>query len=223
MVYVLSKTGQPLMPTENHAKVRVLLKQQKAKIVHRCPFTIQLLYDSTDYTQPVSLGIDAGSRHIGVSATTETKVLYEADVTLRNDIGIFYLHAGKHGAPEEAERLATASRGLITGSVKTGGLHHPYSRRWIRTLRLCIRQRRFCQSTASRWKLHHSISRRSRTRIYPVLAISRANSSTSGTYVSMYSSVTAISASAAKANLKIRCLTCIISKAVRPEETHRIT
>lgn len=86
MVYVLSKTGQPLMPTENHAKVRVLLKQQKAKIVHRCPFTIQLLYDSTDYTQPVSLGIDAGSRHIGVSATTETKVLYEADVTLRNDI-----------------------------------------------------------------------------------------------------------------------------------------
>lgn len=86
MVYVLSKTGQPLMPTENHAKVRVLLKQQKAKIVHSCPFTIQLLYDSTDYTQPVSLGIDAGSRHIGVSATTETKVLYEADVTLRNDI-----------------------------------------------------------------------------------------------------------------------------------------
>lgn len=83
---MLSKTGQPLMPTENHAKVRVLLKQQKAKIVHRCPFTIQLLYDSTDYTQPVSLGIDAGSRHIGVSATTETKVLYEADVTLRNDI-----------------------------------------------------------------------------------------------------------------------------------------
>lgn len=74
------------MPTENHAKVRVLLKQQKAKIVHRCPFTIQLLYDSTDYTQPVFLGIDAGSRQIGVSATTETKVLYEADVTLRNDI-----------------------------------------------------------------------------------------------------------------------------------------
>ena len=74
------------MPTKNYAKVRVLLKQQKAKVVHRCPFTIQLLYDSTDYTQPVSLGIDAGSRHIGVSATTETKVLYEADVTLRNDI-----------------------------------------------------------------------------------------------------------------------------------------
>ena len=36
--------------------------------------------------QPISLGIDAGSKHIGVSATTESNVLYEADVELRNDI-----------------------------------------------------------------------------------------------------------------------------------------
>lgn len=86
MVYVLSKNGQPLMPTENHAKVRVLLKQQKAKVITNCPFTIQLLYKSTTCTQPISLGIDAGSKHIGVSATTENKVLYESDVTLRNDI-----------------------------------------------------------------------------------------------------------------------------------------
>ena len=86
MVYVLSKTGQPLMPTGNHAKVRVLLKQQKARVITNCPFTIQLLYKSTTYTEPVSLGIDAGSKHIGVSATTESMVLYESDVTLRNDI-----------------------------------------------------------------------------------------------------------------------------------------
>ena len=85
MVYVLSKNGQPLMPTENHAKVRVLLKQQKARVINNCPFTIQLLYKSTTYTEPISLGIDAGSKHIGVSATTENKVLYESDVTLRND------------------------------------------------------------------------------------------------------------------------------------------
>ena len=86
MVYVLNQNGQPLMPTENHAKVRILLKQNKAKVVTRCPFTIQLLYSSTNYTQPMSLGVDAGSKHIGVSVTTETKVMYEADVTLRNDI-----------------------------------------------------------------------------------------------------------------------------------------
>lgn len=74
------------MPTLNHAKVRVLLKTGKAKVVRRCPFTIQLTYDSTNYTQEISLGIDAGSKHMGVSATTEGKVLYEADVELRNDI-----------------------------------------------------------------------------------------------------------------------------------------
>ena len=42
MVYVLSKNGQPIMPTKNHAKVRLLLKSGKAKVVNRCPFTIQL-------------------------------------------------------------------------------------------------------------------------------------------------------------------------------------
>ena len=86
MVYVLSKTGQPLMPTESHAKVRILLKQGKAKVVHSCPFTIQLLYSSTNYTQKVTLGVDSGSKHIGLSATTKDKVLFESDVELRNDI-----------------------------------------------------------------------------------------------------------------------------------------
>lgn len=75
MVYVISKNGQPLMPTENHTKVRVLLKSKKAEVINRCPFTIQLTYESTNYTQPVSLGIDAGSKTIGVSATTEKTIL----------------------------------------------------------------------------------------------------------------------------------------------------
>ncbi len=74
------------MPTENHAKVRILLKNKKAKVVNKCPFTIQLLYSSTSYTQKVTLGVDSGSKHIGISATTKDKVLYEADVELRNDI-----------------------------------------------------------------------------------------------------------------------------------------
>ena len=74
------------MPTENHAKVRILLKDKKAKVIKRCPFTIQLLYSSTNYTQKVTLGVDSGSKHIGISATTEDKVLFEADVELRNDI-----------------------------------------------------------------------------------------------------------------------------------------
>ncbi len=86
MVYVLNNNGQPLMPTENHAKVRVLLKRGKAKVIKKCPFIIQLLYSSTNYTQKVALGVDSGSKHIGLSATTKNKVLYEADVELRSDI-----------------------------------------------------------------------------------------------------------------------------------------
>ena len=86
MVYVINKNGQPLMPTENHAKVRVLLKNKKAKVVKKCPFTIQLTYNSTNYMQEISLGIDAGSKHIGLSVTTKDKVLFESDTELRNDI-----------------------------------------------------------------------------------------------------------------------------------------
>ena len=86
MVYVININGQPLMPTNRYGKVRHLLKDGKAKVINRCPFTIQLLYRSTNYTQPINLGIDAGSKHIGISATTKDKVFYEADVELRNDI-----------------------------------------------------------------------------------------------------------------------------------------
>ena len=55
-------------------------------MVKRCPFVIQLLYETGDYVQEVTLGVDSGSKHIGLSATTESKVLYEADIELRNDI-----------------------------------------------------------------------------------------------------------------------------------------
>ena len=86
MVYVLDINGQPLMPTTRHGKVRRLLNSHLAKVVKRCPFTIQLLYQSTKEIQPVSLGVDAGSKHIGLAATTEQKVLYQEELTPRNDV-----------------------------------------------------------------------------------------------------------------------------------------
>lgn len=86
MVYVLDKNGRPLMPTGRHGKVRHLLKDGRAEVVNRCPFTIRLSYDSKHYTQDVTLGVDAGSKHIGLSASTEEKELYASDVELRNDI-----------------------------------------------------------------------------------------------------------------------------------------
>lgn len=85
MVYVINKNGNPLMLCKE-AKARHLLRDKKAKVVKKIPFTIQLLFDCEENVQSISLGIDAGSKHIGVSATTESKVLYEADVELRNDV-----------------------------------------------------------------------------------------------------------------------------------------
>ena len=85
LVYVLNKHGKPLMPCKS-SKARKLLRDKKAKVIKREPFTIQLLYGSSGYKQDISLGIDAGSKHIGISATTSTKELYASEVELRNDI-----------------------------------------------------------------------------------------------------------------------------------------
>ena len=74
------------MPTKRYGKVRRLLKQNLAKVVNKCPFTVQLLYETADNIQPINLGVDAGSKFIGISATTEKNVLFEAEVELRNDI-----------------------------------------------------------------------------------------------------------------------------------------
>lgn len=86
MVYILSKNGTPIMPTNNHAKVRLLLKHGKAKIVKRTPFIIQLLSSSKTYKQDVTLGIDAGSKHVGMSATTSKQELFIAELRPRNDV-----------------------------------------------------------------------------------------------------------------------------------------
>ena len=66
LVYVLNKYGHPLMPTERCGAVRRMLKVGLAKIIKRCPFTVQLNYDTTNIVQEVTLGVDAGSKTISV-------------------------------------------------------------------------------------------------------------------------------------------------------------
>jgi N6-L-threonylcarbamoyladenine synthase len=73
------------MPT-NSGNARLLLKQGKAKVVNRTPFTIQLLFSSNNYKQPVTLGIDPGYENVGVSVVTNRKELFSAEVKLRTDI-----------------------------------------------------------------------------------------------------------------------------------------
>lgn len=86
MVYVISKDGQPLMPCEN-VVARLLLKNGKAKVKKKCPFTIQLTYDSTTYTQDLTLGVDTGSGVIGAAVSDdEGHIYYMSKVIVRNDI-----------------------------------------------------------------------------------------------------------------------------------------
>ena len=84
-VYVINQRKQPLMPTKPQ-KARKLLKEGRAKIVKRSPFTIQLLYATGETKQEINLGVDVGSKIIGLSATTEDEELFSAEAQLRNDI-----------------------------------------------------------------------------------------------------------------------------------------
>jgi hypothetical protein len=81
-VFVLSKSGQPLMPTQRFGKVRRMLKDGRAKVVSHEPFTIQLQYEATAYVQPVTLGIDAGYETIGYSVVTDREELIGGEVRL---------------------------------------------------------------------------------------------------------------------------------------------
>lgn len=85
-VYVINKDGQPLMPCKPQ-KARKLLRADKAEVVKYEPFTIKLKFGSSGYKQPVTLGIDAGSKHIGASASTEKQELYASETVMRSDDG----------------------------------------------------------------------------------------------------------------------------------------
>ena len=85
-VYVLNMRGQPLMPTTPR-KARILLKEDKAKVVKRTPFTIQLKYVTGETKQEIVLGVDSGFDNIGLSAITAKKEVYSAEVNRKKPDG----------------------------------------------------------------------------------------------------------------------------------------
>ena len=84
-VFVLNMRGQPLMPTTPR-KAKQLLKEDKAKVIRRTPFTIQLKYATGETKQPIILGVDSGFLNVGLSATTDRKEVYSAEIKLRSDM-----------------------------------------------------------------------------------------------------------------------------------------
>ena len=72
----------PCSPT----KARHLLRDDKARVKRRVPFVIQLKYATGETKQPITLGVDAGYKNIGLSATTEKEELYASEIETRTDV-----------------------------------------------------------------------------------------------------------------------------------------
>ena len=84
-VLVIGLNGLGLMPTTPR-KARLLVKAKKAIVARRNPYTIRLLYKTGTATQPVTLGIDTGSQHIGIAIVTPEQVLSKTEYALRQSM-----------------------------------------------------------------------------------------------------------------------------------------
>ena len=86
MVYVISQKNKPLMPCSSPI-ARLLLKLGRAKVKKREPFTIKLTYETTNYIQNLTLGVDTGSGTIGTAVSNDNSdIVYMSEVIVRNDI-----------------------------------------------------------------------------------------------------------------------------------------
>jgi len=145
MVYVLSAMRKPLMPTENYARVRRLLKDGKAVVVRRTPFTIQFAGKGRTCIQPVTLGIDAGSKHVGLSATTAKNELLAAELRPRNDVtGLMSDRKERRGSrrsrttryrkPRFDNRVHSKHKGWLAPSVEVKIWNHIQAVRYVSKL-----------------------------------------------------------------------------------------
>ncbi len=84
---MLNADGTPLMPCAP-VIARLLLKETKARVVRRSPFTLQLrAHPPTEHVQELTFGGDAGSVILGAGVTDTTgNVYYISEVALRTDI-----------------------------------------------------------------------------------------------------------------------------------------
>ena len=85
VIFVISKNGEPLMPTTRCGHVGYLLRRKQARVVARTPFTIQLNYETEDAVQGLTLGIDPGRTNIGLAVVNEkSECVFAAHVETRN-------------------------------------------------------------------------------------------------------------------------------------------
>lgn len=85
LVFVLNKHGDPLMPCKP-SKARKLLRDGKAKVAKRTPFTIKFIHGSSGYKQAVTAGMDTGSKMVGCATIANGMVVYQSEIQLRTDV-----------------------------------------------------------------------------------------------------------------------------------------
>jgi len=123
VVYVLAPDRTPLIPC-TPVIARLLLKEGKAKVLRRTPFTIKLLAQPAEsYTQPLTLGVDTGSAVIGSAvADQHGHVLYLSEVEVRNDIAQTMKEraAARRNRRHRKTRYRPASFRNRRNSTKTG-------------------------------------------------------------------------------------------------------
>ncbi len=119
-VCVLDADGTKLMPTKRLGKVKYMLRDGRAKVVCRHPFTIQLTYNTPKRTQKLILGIDPGRENIGTAVVNEKgEVVYAAKVTTRNkDVARLVKERAEHRhASRRGERLHKKRRAKANGTT----------------------------------------------------------------------------------------------------------
>ena len=122
------------MPTTRYGHVRHLLKEGKAKIYSRNPFTVKLLYDSKEFTQPIEIGVDSGYIHIGISVKSEKREFFSGqfdclkDEKSRHDDCRKYRRARRnrlrYRKPRWNNRTSTKPEGWIAPSLKHKADNH---------------------------------------------------------------------------------------------------
>ena len=126
-VFVVNKHGEVLMPCKPR-KAKILLREGKATVVKRNPFTIQLKHGSTGYKQDLTLGVDTGHNEVGISVVSATKEVFSAVAKMRNDISDkmttrkMYRRQKRnklrYRAPRFLNRSASARKGRLAPSIQ---------------------------------------------------------------------------------------------------------
>ncbi len=126
-VFVINKHGEALMPCKPR-KAKILLRDGKASVAKRNPFTIQLKHGSTGYKQDLTLGVDTGHDEVGLSVVSETKEVFSAVAKMRNDISDkvttrkMYRRQKRnklrYRAPRFLNRSASTRKGRLAPSVQ---------------------------------------------------------------------------------------------------------